>query len=62
MRLDLNDILAVLISLRGYGLAHTKYALKNPLDHGARVPTGGLGGERATGMSSWRGATLEEPT
>jgi hypothetical protein len=40
MRLDLNDIPAVLISLRGYGLSHTKDALKNPLDHGATVPTG----------------------
>jgi hypothetical protein len=40
MRLDLNDIPTVLISLRGYGLAHTKDALKNPLDHGATVPMG----------------------
>jgi hypothetical protein len=40
MRLDLNDIPAVLISLHGYGLSHTKDSFKNPLDHGATVPTG----------------------
>jgi hypothetical protein len=39
MGLDFNDIPAVLISLRGYSLAHTKDALKHPLDHGATVPT-----------------------
>jgi hypothetical protein len=27
-----------------------------------RCRRGGLGGERAAGMSSWRGAALEEPT
>jgi hypothetical protein len=40
MRLDLNDITVVLICLGGNGLAHDKYALENPLDHGSMVPMG----------------------
>jgi hypothetical protein len=40
MRLDLNDIPTVLISLRGHGLAHAKDPIENSLDHGAMVPTG----------------------
>jgi hypothetical protein len=48
MRLDLYDISAVLIGLCGHGLAHAKDAFKNPLDHGATVPTG---------RSRWRGCS-----
>jgi hypothetical protein len=37
MRLDLYDIPAVLIGLRGHCLAYAKDAFKNPLDHGSTV-------------------------
>jgi hypothetical protein len=63
MGLDLNDIPAVLISLRGYSLAHTKDALKHPLDHGATVPTGrprrrACSGQVIMARSCTRGANI----
>jgi hypothetical protein len=63
MRLDLNDIPTVLISLPGYGLAHANDAFKNPLDHGATVPTGrsrrrGCSGHVIMARSCTRGANI----
>jgi hypothetical protein len=63
MRLDLNDIPAVLIGLRGYGLAHAKDAFKNPLDHGDTVQTGrsrrrGCSGHVIMARSCTRGANI----
>jgi hypothetical protein len=59
MRLDLNDILVVLIGLCVHGLAHAKDTLENSIDHGAMVPTrrprwGGCSGHIITTRSCTR--------